>query len=407
MLSMSKANIPWGTMNSTRSMGFNTRAVKMGEFRDTRYGNVTTPIFENSTFLGPNPDSNPFLDSTNGKPFLYTRWGNPTLQSLEEKHAALEGAERSLSFSSGMSAISAAVLAVSRKGSRILSISELYGQTYIFFKNTLDRLGIRAEMIPLDGMNEIDSIPDGVSAVYTESVVNPTMGVSDLSRIAKACRESGVPLIVDATFCSPYNQRPLEFGASIVVHSATKYISGHSDVIFGLAAASEKFYHGLVDMRKTFGFVPDPIQAFIAARGMKTLGLRMKQHNQNAMELARLLSEDRMVKTVHYPGLSQFRYHEIASRVLTGFGGMLAFELNGGEPAARKFMRSLKIPEVAPSLGGVESLITLPVDTTHASLSSEERKSIGISDGLVRFSAGIEDTQDLVEDFKEALSALR
>ena len=393
-------------MVGSKSMGFNTRAVKMGECRDSRYGNVTTPIFENSTFLGPNPDSHAMRDNTSGKPFLYTRCGNPTLQFMEEKYAALEGAERSISFSSGMSAISAAVLSVSGKGSRIISVSDLYGQTYLFFKNTLERFGIHADMIPLDRLNDLDQLPEGTSAVYTESVVNPTMGISDLARIGKLCTASGVPLIVDATFCSPYNQTPLDFGASIVVHSATKYISGHTDVIFGLAATSERFYRGLVDMRKTFGFVPDPIQTFLAARGIKTLGLRMMQHNRNAMELARLLSEERKVASVFYPGLTGFRYHPIAKRVLRGYGGMLSFEFEGGEKAARKFMSLLKIPEVAPSLGGVESLITLPIDTTHASLTSEERKSIGISDGLIRFSAGIEDTQDLVEDFKSALSSI-
>jgi cystathionine beta-lyase/cystathionine gamma-synthase len=384
---------------------FNTKAVHSGEIEDPRFGNVVTPIFQTSTFLQPNPSSEPYLDLTSGGPFLYTRWGNPTLQSLEQKYAALEEAKFALSFSSGMSAISSAVMAMVKAGQSILSVAELYGQTFHLFAHVLPKYGVRVDFVPADKLNELDVKMEDYSLVYLESITNPLLKVLDIREISKAAAESHVPVLVDATFASPFNQRPLELGAEVVVHSATKYIAGHSDVIIGVAGTnSEERFKGLVSSRKDFGGSPDPHQAYLTLRGLKTLGLRVERQNSNAMALAKMLNQSRKVRTVHYPGLTDSPYFNVARRNLTGFGGMVSFELRD-EECAKRFLRSLTIPRSAPSLGGVESLITRPVETSHSSLSKEEREKIGIRDSLVRFSAGIEDQEDLLEDFQRALEA--
>ena len=393
-------------MGDLKQAGFNTKAVHAGELKDPRFGNVITPIFENSTFLGPNESPEAYVDNTNGKPFLYTRWGNPTIQSFEEKYAALEGYSRGISFSSGMSAISASILALARPGSRVLTVNGLYGQTYMFLSKTIQKMGISASFIDLDQMNSIDGLEKDISVVYVETVLNPTLGVSDLDHISRICRENDIPLVVDSTFSTPFNIRPVNFGADITLHSATKYIGGHSDIIMGVAGVSDKFYDAVVNMRKNFGFIPDPIQTFLASRGLKTLGLRMKRHNENGMKIALFLQGEKKVEQVHYPGLESSPYHAIASRLMLGYCGMVSFDIRGGLDSARRFMRQLKIPDVAPSLGGVESLITLPVETSHASMSREERLRSGITDGLVRFSVGIEDPEDLIEDFQQAFSSV-
>jgi cystathionine beta-lyase/cystathionine gamma-synthase len=393
-------------MNEPEHKGFNTNAVHAGELKDPRFGNVITPIFENSTFLGPNETADAYVDITNKKPFLYTRWGNPTIQSFEEKYAVLEGYSRSLAFSSGMSAISAAIMSIATSGSKILAVNGLYGQTYIFLSKTLKRMGITTEFLDLDAMNSLSSIDKNIAMVYIETILNPTLGVSDIEHISALCHEIGIPLVVDSTFSTPYNVKPVIFGADITLHSATKYIGGHSDIIMGVAGISDSLYDGMTTMRKNFGFVPDPIQAFLASRGLKTLGLRMKKHNENGMNVAKFLEGEKKIVKVFYPGLESSPYNKIASKEMRGYGGMVSFEVEGGLEQARKFIKCLKIPNVAPSLGGVESLVTLPVDTSHASMTRDERVRAGINDGLIRFSCGIEDPEDIIADFQNALSCL-
>lgn len=387
--------------------GFNTEAVHSGEIRDNSFGNVVTPIFETATFMSPNRSDKPYIDATRNEPFLYTRWGNPTTQSLEEKYASLEGLDHGLSFSSGMAAISSVIFALAVKGQRIIAMNELYGQTHAFFSSYIQRFGLGCDFISIDQANNLDFDPKGHTLMYVESIANPTMKVADIQGIAGLCRDNGVPLVVDATFASPFNQHPSDLGADVVVHSGTKYISGHSDITLGLAGCVSKDHYDSIQLvRKTTGPVPDPIQAYLAARGMKTLGIRMDRQNRNAMEVARFLSENKKVISVNYPGLSDFPYHGIASRVLKGYGGMLSFEVSGGLQAARKLLSLLKVPVVATSLGGVESLVSLPVDTSHASIDPQERKRMGIPDGLVRFSCGIEDADDIIADLDSALSSL-
>ncbi len=384
--------------------GFNTRAVQDGELRIKEFGNMTTPIFENSTFANPNESQNPATDHTRGKPYMYTRWGNPTLQSLEKKYASLDQVDEALSFSSGMAAITSSLLALLKKGDRLLSVNELYGETFLFFTKTLPAMGINVSFISTDELNSKDIDLRKYNAVYAESIVNPTLGVCDLDHIGSIAAEAGSPLLVDATFASPYNQNPSKFQASVTLHSGTKYIGGHADIILGLAGFSKDYLERIWLSRKTFGGIPDPLQAFLALRGIKTLGLRMKVQNQNALALARFLEQHKSVRKVFYPGLESFSYHEIAKRNLKGYGGMISFELKDGVPAARKMMKNLKICSSAPSLGGIESLITLPIDTTHGSLTPAERAKMGIPEGLIRLSVGIEDSEDLIDDFQKALA---
>ncbi len=384
--------------------GFNTRAVQDGELRIKEFGNMTTPIFENSTFANPNESQNPATDHTRGKPYMYTRWGNPTLQSLEKKYASLDQVDEALSFSSGMAAITSSLLALLKKGDRLLSVNELYGETFLFFTKTLPAMGINVSFISTDELNSKDIDLRKYNAVYAESIVNPTLGVCDLDHIGSIAAEAGLPLLVDATFASPYNQNPSKFHASVTLHSGTKYIGGHADIILGLAGFSKDYLERIWLSRKTFGGIPDPLQAFLALRGIKTLGLRMKVQNQNALALARFLEQHKSVRKVFYPGLESFSYHEIAKRNLKGYGGMISFELKDGVPAARKMMKNLKICSSAPSLGGIESLITLPIDTTHGSLTPAERAKMGIPEGLIRLSVGIEDSEDLIDDFQKALA---
>lgn len=388
-----------------KEMGLNTRVVHSGELKDPRFGNVTTPIFETSTFIHPNETPGAYSDESREKPYLYTRWGNPTTDALERKYAAVEGSETAMVFSSGMGAISGSVLSEIHAGQKMLAMSELYGQTFKFFSEYLKGLGIYVEFIPLDRMNALEFDPSQYSLVYGESISNPVLSVLDVDTVGKFCRENGVPLFVDATFATPVNQRPLDFGAELVIHSGTKYIGGHSDIIIGIAGFSRERRKAMFESRNNLGNSADPIQSYLALRGLKTLGLRVKKQNENAMAIAEFLSGSKPVERVYYPGLENSAYHGIAERVLRGYGGMVSFEIRGGIVEARRFMRRLKLITPAASLGGVESLVTLPADTSHASLSPEERKKAGISDGLVRISAGIEDIWDLLDDLDTALMA--
>ena len=384
--------------------GFNTRAVHSGELRDPRFGNVVTPIFETTTFLHPNDDSAAYIDATRGSPYLYTRWGNPTIQALEEKYSALENSNHALAFSSGMGAITSTILSLTSSGSRILSLNELYGQAHGFFSGELSRYQIKTDFVPIDEINSLSFKLKDYAAVYVESITNPTMKVTDLVELSKFCNENNTPVVVDATFASPYNQKPLDLGCSIVIHSGTKYLSGHSDVTLGMVAASSAELHNrILRMRTTLGPTMDPLQSYLALRGIKTLGLRMEKHNRVALEVAKFLSQHKKITGTFYPGLPDSKYHNIAKKVLTGFGGMLSFEVTGGLDGAKRLLKHIKIASVAASLGGVDSLVSLPLETSHANIQRAERLKMGINDGLVRFSCGIEDPEDLILDIESAL----
>ncbi|MHB1440981.1 MAG: trans-sulfuration enzyme family protein [Cuniculiplasma sp.] len=385
--------------------GFNTRAVGSGEIKDKRYGNVVTPIFQNATFLYPNYSEEKIEDPNTKDSYIYSRWGNPTVTALEEKYASLEEAGNALSFSTGMAGITSLMMSLIGKKKRVLSIIDLYGQTLSFFKNKLPRYGLDVDLVSVDTLNSMDFDMGKYDVIYAESMTNPSMKVLDLKKVAEKCKENHTDLIVDATFCSPYNQNSIKMGADYVVHSGTKYLNGHSDTMSGFVA-SEHDLSAVFDMRKNLGASMDAFQAYLVQRGMKTLGLRMKQHNANGQAVAEFLKENSHVLSVNYPGLKTDPYHEIAERNMSGFGGMLSFRVKGGLDGARKFMKGLKSISAAPSLGGVESLATLPIDTSHGSVSMEDRKIIEVTDDLVRLSVGIEDHEDIEEDLSSALSQM-
>ncbi len=386
--------------------GFNSRAVHAGELYIPGIGNVTTPVFEDSTYRYPNSDKNPIIDETSNKTFLYSRWGNPTVQSFENKYKSLDKMEHGIAFSSGMGAISAAILSIMKSGEKMLAINVLYGQTYYFFTKTLKSYGISVDLISVDDMNALNINKKDYKLIYLESIPNPLMDVLDLKKIGKYCKDNNIILAVDATFASPYNQNPVDFGADIVIHSGTKYIGGHSDILIGVVGCGDNYYNNIVDMRKTIGAVPDAFQAYLAYRGLKTLGLRMERHNLNGQKIAEFLSSSNKIEEIFYPGLKTGKYYEIAKNNLKGFGGMISFKLKGGMEESHNLIKNLKIPMPAVSLGGVESLITIPAETTHSEMSEEERKKSGITDNLIRLSVGIEDYDDILDDLKNALDKI-
>ncbi len=386
--------------------GFNTKAVHAGDLKIPQIGNVVTPIFENSTFIYPNSNEDAYTDNTRNLPYVYSRWGNPTIQSLEEKYKSLENCDYSLAFSSGMAAISSVILSVLKKGDNLLAINELYGQTYGLFSKSLKNYGINVDFISVDNLNNLNIGKKNYKAIYIESVTNPLLEVPDILKISKYCKENNMILIDDATFASPYNQKPVDLGVDIVVHSGTKYIAGHSDLLLGLAGTSSKeYYDDIVNARKTFGAIPDAFQSYLAYRGLKTLGLRMEKHNENGNKISDYLYNSDYVAEVYYPGLKNNKYHNIAVKNLKSFGGMISFKLNSNLDA-HKFIKNLEIPSYAASLGGVESLITLPVETSHLSLTAEEREKTGITENLIRLSLGIEDYNDIISDFDNSFKKL-
>jgi cystathionine gamma-synthase len=379
------------------SNGFNSKCVHSGDMEIKGIGNVVTPIFENSTFE--------FPESGVAGSYIYSRWGNPTVESFEKKYADLENTKYSFAYSTGMAAITSSVMPYLHAGDSVLSLNELYGQTLGFFSKVIPQYKINVDFISVKDLNRCDFKNKNYKLLYIESITNPLLDVPDIIEIAKACKENEIKLIVDATFATPYNQNPVSLGADIVLHSGTKYISGHSDLLIGLSGFNDN-YDDLDFYRKTFGGTPDAFQAFLAYRGLKTLGLRMERHNSNAMKLAGVLNNSEKIEKVYYPGLKDGEYYKVAEKNLKGYGGMISFKVKGGIENSHKLIENLEIPKYAVSLGGVESLISIPVEGTHRALTLEERKASGITDNLVRLSVGIEDSQDLVNDFENALEKI-
>ena len=336
--------------------------------------------------------------------YIYSRWDNPTVCAAEKALATIEGYDAGVAFGSGMAAITTSILAFTNKDSRIIAMRETYGGTFAFINNFLPGLGI--ETVDL-GCNEVDCFYDemekGAAILYLETPTNPLLRVIDVKPLADAAHEKGVIVILDSTFASPVNQRPIYLGVDVAIHSATKYLGGHHDITAGFACCNKELSEAIWGCRKVMGGILDPMTAFLALRGMKTLNLRVIRQNENAMEVAQFLSNHEMVTKVNYPGLPTHPDYHIAKRQMSGFGGMLSFEIDTDFDGTKRFMDNLRVIKLATSLGGVTSLATQPVTNIHAALSPEERRKTGISDSLVRISIGIEDPETLVEDVKQAL----
>jgi len=384
-----------------------TRSVHEAEPFDEESGSVVTPIYQTSTFaFAKAEDARRAVTGESGK-YVYTRWDNPTTARLERKLASFEGAEDAAFFSSGMASISTSVLAFLKAGDHVVSIRDVYGGTFELMNKILPRFGVRSTLVETEDQRAMNrSIEPNTKLVYIETPTNPTLKVVDIAKAARIAHRVGALLFVDSTFGSPINQKPLELGADIVLHSATKYLNGHADVTAGAAAGDRRKIATIKRLRRDLGGTLDPHAAWLILRGMKTMAIRVRAQNENAMALAEFLSKHKKVKAVHYPGLKDHPQHVLAGEQMSGYGGMLSFELNGSMEDAKRLTERLRVALLAASLGGVETLVSQPSIMTHTQLTVSERAKTGIPESLIRLSVGIEDKEDLIADFKQALAHL-
>jgi methionine-gamma-lyase len=369
---------------------------------------VATPIYQSSTFAFSNAQEGADLFAGAKEGYVYTRLGNPTLSALEREMAFLEGGEAALATASGMAATSTAILTLLKCGDTLVSSDTLYGGTHQFFMESLKRIGIKvAEVDATNPENIRVAITPETKAVFIETPANPTLTLVDIEEVSRICHAQGVALMVDNTFATPYYQRPLQYGADMVIHSATKYIGGHGDTIGGVIVGAHEFISkARKETLRDFGGCLSPFNAWLLLRGLKTLPVRMERHSFNAMRIAQYLSFHPKVECVAYPGLRIHPQHELAKKQMTGFGGMVSFILKGGKPAGQKLCDSVKLMTLAVSLGDCDTLIEHPASMTHATYSEEDLKAAGIAPGLVRISVGIEGIDDLIADLSQALKQL-
>ncbi len=390
-------------MTGNREKGFSTRAVRAGERTDPETGAVVTPIYETSVFAFTSTQQ--LIDAVSEKSSrdVYTRWSNPTITAAERKIAELEGAEDCAVFSSGMAAISTAIISLVSPGDHIVSIRDLYGGTLDLFSNLMNRFGVRITFVEATNIGEIESAVRGnAKLLFLETPTNPTLKLVDLSKVVEIAGKSGAKVLVDSTFASPCNQQPVRFGCDAAIHSATKYLAGHNDVTAGAIAGPEELIGPMKKLRRILGGVLDPHGAWLLLRGMKTLALRMERHNSNGQKVAEYLASHPKVDKVYYPGLSTHPQHALAKRQMKGFGGVLSFELKGDLNRTIRFVDSLKLALLGPSLGGTETLVSQPSTASHFFMKPEERRKAGISDSLIRLSVGIEDADDIISDLAQA-----
>ena len=380
--------------------GFGTRAIHAGQPPEPRTGAVMVPIYQTSTYVQPAVG--------NHLGYEYARTGNPTRAALETCLAALEGATHGVCFSSGCAATSTLCHTLA-PGDHVVSSNDVYGGTWRLFTTVFQRLGVGFSFVDMTDPDAVRAaVRPETKMLWVETPTNPLLRVVDIAAMAEIARSVGARCVVDNTFATPYFQQPLSLGADAVLHSTTKYVGGHSDVVGGAVLTSdEALARELYRLQNSLGAVPGPQDCFLQLRGLKTLHLRMKQHAENAGALAGWLSEHEDVSTVLYPGLDSHPQHAVAASQMSGFGGMVSFELAGDLARARRFVAATRVFSLAESLGGVESLIELPAAMTHASVPADVRRSIGIADGLIRLSVGIEDLVDLREDLAQAFVASR
>jgi methionine-gamma-lyase len=384
--------------------GDSTLAIHAGEDKFRVGAGVGTSIARTATFTFASTEEMKRWAEGKSSAYIYTRYGNPTLTVAEKKIAALEGAQAAVVAASGTAAISASLLAVLRTGDEVIASRQLYGGSYRLLRDVFPRLGIGVRHVESDLAGIEHLAGPRTKALYIETPTNPTLRLVDLKKAAAFAQEWGLVAIVDNTFASPVLQKPLEMGFNIVVHSASKYLAGHSDVIAGAAAGSSVLIDKVRANVIQIGGSMDPEAAFLLIRGMKTLEIRIERQCKSAMAVAKFLEKHPKVARVHYPGLPSHPDHRLAKRQMRGFGGMLAFDHKGGLAGARRFGDRIRVFLLAASLGGVESLAVLPIYTSHYKMSPAELKAAGVSPGTVRVSVGLEDSQDLIEDLRQALA---
>jgi cystathionine beta-lyase/cystathionine gamma-synthase len=379
-------------------MGFSTKAIHAGIEADPSTGSLMTPIHLTSTYSQEELGKN--------KGYAYSRVSNPTRTVLEKNIAALENGKEGLAFASGMAA-EAAIFHLLKTGDHVIASRNVYGGTYRIAKFVLEDFGLQFDFIDTTDLAAVKkAVNPNTRMLFIETPTNPTMEITNLRGAAKLAKSHKLISVVDNTFATPYLQNPLDFGIDIVIHSATKYLNGHSDMLGGLVVLNDpKLIERLRFIQKSVGGILSPFEAWMCLRGIKTLAVRMARHDSNAMEVASYLNAHRKVKKVNYPGLVSHPQHWLAQKQMRGFGGMISFDL-GSLDKAKKLLKSVRLCALAESLGGVETLISHPATMTHASVPREERQRIGVTDGLVRISVGIEDVEDIIADLKQALSGL-
>jgi cystathionine beta-lyase/cystathionine gamma-synthase len=381
-----------------------SRAVHGRLIASGKTGPVVQPIFQSATFRASDFEEQVRLREGNS---FYTRYGNPTHAVVESAMADLEGADAALVFSSGMAAITTALLAVLGSGDHIVAQRELYGGTFDFLTNWAPRFGIEVTFVDAESTAEFSSaIQLNTKIIFVETPTNPTLKLVDLESIGALGKRREVLTFIDNTFATPINQRPIELGIDVVLHSATKYLGGHSDIVCGAVAGAKEFIIKLREARITFGGTMDPHASWLLLRGLKTLAIRVERQNENALRVAEFLEKHRLVKRVHYPFLNSHPNFTLARKQMSGGGGLLSFEIHGGAEDARHFVESLNLFSLAGSFGGVESLATIPALTSHAMLSQEDKLRTGVTNQLIRLAVGVEHADDLISDLKHAFEFL-
>lgn len=385
---------------NTQNYKFNTRAIHAGQSPDPSTGAIMTPVYLTSTYVQESPGVH--------KGWEYSRTHNPTRRAYEDCIASLEGGKHGFAFASGCAATTT-VLHLLTSGDHVVAMDDMYGGTFRLFDKVLKHHGFDFSYVDLTQVENVKkAIKPNTKMIWVETPTNPTLKLADIKKISEIAHAQGILVVVDNTFMSPYFQRPLELGADIVVHSATKYIGGHSDVVGGVAVTSHaEIAQKLAFLSNSMGGVQGAFDSFLALRSLKTLPLRMKAHAENAMKVAEYLEKHPLVEKVIYPGLKSHPQHTLASQQMSGFGGMITFFIKGGMNAARTFLESVEVFALAESLGGVESLIEHPAIMTHASVPAEQRKMLGIDDSLIRLSVGVEDCDDLLADLKQAFEKVK
>jgi len=393
---------------NTKNTRFNTKLIHGGGYKD-KYGSVNVPIFQSSTFEFESAEEGArcFLGESDG--YIYTRLGNPTINVLEKMVAELEGGFGGIGASSGMGAVNIVYMALLSKGDHMISSDAVYGPSRVIMEEHYSRFGVESTFVNTSDVENIKKvIKPNTKVLYIETPANPTVDITDIKACAEIAKEHGLILVVDNTFSSPYLQRPFEFGADVVLHSVTKFINGHADIVGGIVIAKTKeLYKKLRSMMTALGCNMDPHQAYLVIRGLKTLAIRIDRAQQNAQKIAEYLEKHPKVEWVRYPGLPSHPQYELAKKQMDGPGALISFGLKGGFEAGKTMMNNVKISILAVSLGGVESLIEHPASMTHSKVSPEDKKKAGISDGLVRYSAGIEDINDLLWDLEQALEKVK
>ena len=393
-------------MKNIKSKCSSTSVIHAGQHPDPVYGGVSVPIYQSSTFAFKSAEQGAARFEGQDEGFIYTRMGNPTTKALEDNIAYLENGWGGMATASGMAAITTVYLALLDQNSHMISTEAVYGPSRIVVENELSRFGVECDFIDTSRTENIEKhIKPNTKLLYVETPANPTLILTDIKACAELAKRKGIILVVDNTFASPVVQNPLELGADIVIHSLTKLLNGHSDVVGGIIIPKEKaLFKRIRKVLTLFGGTMDPHQAWLVLRGVKTLAMRVEKSQENAMKLAEYLRNHAKLKWINYPGLENHPQHSLAKMQMKGFGSMLCFGLEGGFESARKMINSVKLCTLAVSLGGVESLIQHPASMTHAGMPKKEKEMAGISDDLIRLSVGCEDYEDIKEDLEQALA---